>query len=45
MPMFEADGVFLDVWNIKIAIITVIFNKIPYEKCGKLLQHHLLIIK
>ena len=45
MPMFEADGVFLDMRNIKTAAITAIFNKIPCEKCGKLQQHHLLIIK
>lgn len=45
MPMFEADGVFLDMRNIKIAAIPAIFSKIPCEKCGKLLQHHLLIIK
>lgn len=45
MPMFEADSVFLDMRNIKTAAIPAIFNKIPCEKCGKLLQHHLLIIK
>ena len=45
MPMFEADGVFFDMRNIKTAAIPAIFNKIPCEKCGKLLQHHLLIIK
>ena len=45
MPMFEADGAFLDMRNIKTAAIPDIFKKIPCEKCGKLLQHHLLIIK
>ena len=45
MPMFEADGVFLDMRNIKTTVIPAIFNKIPCEKCGKLLQHRLLIIK
>lgn len=45
MPMFEADGVFLDMRNLKTAAIPAIFNKIPCEKCGKLLQNHLLIIK
>ena len=45
MPMFEADGVFLDMRNIKTTVIPAIFNKIPCEKCGKLLQNHLLMIK
>ena len=45
MPMFEADGVFLDMRNIRTAVIPAIFNKIPCEKCGKLLQNHLLIIQ
>lgn len=45
MPMFEADGVFLDMENIRAAKIPAIFNKIPCEACGKLLQNHLLIIK
>ena len=45
MPMFEADSVFLDKRNIRTAAIPTIFNKIPCEKCGKLLQNHLFIIK
>lgn len=45
MPMFEADSVFLDMRNIRTAVIPAIFNKVPCEKCGKLLQNHLLIIK
>ena len=45
MPMFEADGVFLDMKNIRVAKTPAIFNKIPCEACGKLLQNHLLIIK
>ena len=45
MPILEADGVFLDGRNIMTSDIPTIFNKIPCEKCGKLLQNHLLIIK
>lgn len=45
MPILEADGVFLDGRNIMTSDIPTIFNKIPCEKCGKLLQNHLLVIK
>ena len=45
MPMFEADGVFLDVRNRRVSDIPSIFKRIPCEKCGQLLQNHLLIIK
>lgn len=45
MPMFEADGVFLDGSSIWASDIPAIFHKIPCEKCGKLLQNHLLIIQ
>lgn len=45
MPMFEADGAFLDVRNMRSSDFPAIFNKIPCEKCGHLLQNHLLVIK
>ena len=45
MPMLEADGVFLDVQNRRVSDIPSIFSKIPCEKCGQLLQNHLLMVK
>ena len=45
MPMFEADGVFLDMKNTRTAKIPAIFNKLSCEACGRLLQNHLLITK
>ena len=45
MPMFEADGAFLDVQNKITYDIPLIFKKRSCENCGKLLQNHLLIIK
>lgn len=43
MPMFEADGVFLDTRNNRKPDIPAIFHKTPCKKCGKLLQNHLFI--
>lgn len=44
MPMFEADGGFLDVENMT-SEIPAIFNKTSCVKCGKLLQKHLCIVR
>ena len=45
MPMFEAEGVFLDRKKVRTAKILAIFNKLSCEACGRLLQNHMLIIK
>ena len=45
MPMFEADGGFLDAENIMTSEIPAIFNKTSCVKCGRSLQKHLLIVR
>lgn len=45
MPMAEADGIFLERKYLNSFVVPDIFSKIPCEKCGELLQNHLLIIK
>lgn len=43
MPMAEADILFFD--DKKQTVTPTLFKKIPCDKCGKLLQNHLFIIK
>ena len=45
MPMAEADTIFLERQYLNSFVVPDIFKKIPCEKCGNLLQRHLLIIK